>query len=38
MVEIIGRLVKYLASAEEVEKREKKINSCVHFTWKYITC
>jgi hypothetical protein len=29
MVEVIGSLIKYLASADQIEKREKKINSCV---------
>ena len=27
MVDIIGHLIKYLASADQIEKREKKINS-----------
>lgn len=31
MVEIIGHLIKYLATADQVEKREKKINSYVSF-------
>lgn len=31
MVEIIGFLIKYLASADNVEKRERKINSYVFF-------